>query len=99
MDDSDVTLSICVGEAGGWTGGDLIYAVDNARPDTPDLQDSQTHMVTHVHQPGVGVFHTGTAYHMVSPMQSGERFSLVSMAFYDDAEWKRDYYTTHQSSH
>lgn len=95
VDDSDITLSTCIGVHGGWEGADLVYATSctpNARPVTPNLDDPNTRIVTHTHQPGVGVLHTGAAYHMVTPLQSGERLSLVCMAFEDNALWKHEYY-------
>lgn len=94
QDDSDLTLAVCLGAAAGWRGADLTYVLDQpGRPGTPDLDAPECATVRHEHQIGVGVLHGGGVYHMVSPLQSGERFSLVVLAMRDDATWKRTFYS------
>eukprot|EP00928_Gymnodinium_smaydae_P035532 TRINITY_DN24995_c0_g1_i2.p1 TRINITY_DN24995_c0_g1~~TRINITY_DN24995_c0_g1_i2.p1 ORF type:complete len:301 (-),score=56.54 TRINITY_DN24995_c0_g1_i2:75-956(-) len=101
VDDSDVTLAICLGESSGcWKGADLVYVAPDEGPDgeplprpgTPDLAHPSTRQILHAHELGTGVLHAGEAYHMVTPLREGERFSLVLFGMSDDAEYKRTFY-------
>ena len=94
QDDSDLTLAVCLGSSSGWRGADLLYVRDSSasRPGTPDLNAPETSTVRHVHQIGVGVLHGGGVYHLVEPLLSGERLTLVVLAMRDDAAWKRTFY-------
>lgn len=81
----------------GWLGADLLYVdpldqLGVPRPGTPDLNDPSVVVRRHVHAAGVGVLHGAEAYHYVSPMEVGERATLVTQAMIDDgATWKRDF--------
>ena len=94
VDDCDVTLAVCLG--GTWRGADLCYfeppANGKPRPRTPDPEGSDETVVVHSHETGVGVLHSGEAYHYVTPLESGERYTLVVQAMWDDgAAWKRTF--------
>ena len=94
VDDCDVTLAICLD--GEWQGADLVYVEPPAdgrpRPRTPDPSDPAVNVVRHTHQCGVGVLHSGEAYHFVDELSAGERFTLVVQAMWDDgAAWKRTF--------
>ena len=97
VDDCDVTLAVCLGAADTeWSGADLCYidapADGRPRASTPDPTDPTVGVARHVHSCGVGVLHGGEAYHYVEPLLSGERFTLVVQAMWDDgATWKRDF--------
>ena len=95
VDNSDITLAVCLGEdRGHWKGADLCYfepSIDGRpRSRTPDPEDSSEVVQRHEHVPGVGVLHHGEAYHFVEPLQHGERCSLVVQAMFSEprARWK-----------
>lgn len=92
VDDSDVTVNVAIGSAGGWSGSDLVYIESSPdRPGTPDAGCSQC--ARHTHVVGTAVLHGEGAYQYVEPLRSGERLSLVVLAMRDDAPWKRTYYS------
>jgi len=101
VDDSDITLATCLGDPKkAWTGADLNYVERTPgqplRPGTPDLCDPSVVVRQHTHTPGVGVLHGGECFHFVSPLEAGERATLVAQAMLDDgASWKRTFLTAH----
>ena len=100
VDDCDVTLAICLGNTAGersFEGADLLYIEPphdgSQRPRTPDpVADPSVVVVRHEHTPGVGVLHHGDAYHVVEPLLSGVRCTLVIQAMFRDGRaWKETF--------
>lgn len=94
VDDCEVTLAVCLD--GTWHGADLCYieppADGRPRPSTPDPSDPSISVARHRHECGMGVVHSGDAYHFVDDLHSGERFTIVVQAMWDDgAAWKRTF--------
>mmetsp|Transcript_43951 Transcript_43951/g.91754 ORF Transcript_43951/g.91754 Transcript_43951/m.91754 type:complete len:261 (+) Transcript_43951:202-984(+) len=98
VDDSDFTLVLCIGIESGWTGADLLYVkgCHYGRPSTPE--SSEADCVRHKHKMGVGVLHTGNAYHCVEPLTDGERHSLVLAVMRNDAKWKQTFLSEGEGS-
>lgn len=69
MDQSEVTLNICLG--GEFEGADLYFH------GMRDHADEEEEIGTFNHRPGVGVIHVGQQYHGVNRLISGERHNMV----------------------
>ncbi|ETO13156.1 hypothetical protein RFI_24216 [Reticulomyxa filosa] len=86
IDDSDLTLNICVGKSG-FEGSKVCfyenYDSNKATPppmeqlSTRDPLSSSIKLVEATHQIGYGILHHGNIYHCVSELLRGERYNVI----------------------
>lgn len=86
-DDAELTVNLCLGREGGFTGGRLyFYGLRDAStgepqggaplpPDEPSVQ-APPHAF-YAHRPGRGIFHRGAQYHGAEPIGDGNRVCLI----------------------
>jgi len=69
VDDSDVTLNVCLGKS--FVGGDLDF---HGVKGTPSSKQEHSRWQ---HKPGIGVLHIGNHWHSALPISEGERWNLI----------------------
>lgn len=105
MDDSDITINICINDKDiKFDGNELYFYPNYAKADTPKLSSNEekesdntidNEIIIYKHKPGYAVIHCGEIFHGVKELKYGQRYNLIHWTMIDvhqNNSWKSNFY-------